>query len=355
MTQSTRLTQVKSRPELSGLLILLTFSFGVILIATEIVSGLIAYLVVAAVVGAIVAYVALLVRGSAETRHIVAPYGLLKPGMLWLSIFFLAPLWALLVMSLSSKETRFDFFPSFTWEWSNYQEAFTRFRPQFIRSFFYAGVATLLTILIGFPVAYVIAFRGGKYRMILLGLVVVPFFTSYLIRTLAWTTLLNDNGPVLSVLETLRLVQVFEWLRIIDGGRLLSTPAAVIGGLTYNFLPFMILPIYVSLEKIDTRLVDAAMDLYSSSSSAFRRVVLPLAIPGVFAGSLLVFIPASGDFVNAQFLGGPNTTMIGNSIQDQYLKQLNYPIASAMSFVLMVIITIGVLVYTKFMGTEELA
>ncbi len=355
MTRLLRLKTAGNTPEVSGLIVLLVLSAGVILIATEIAAGIGAVVVGVIMAIALIAYAAVVVKGNPETRRAVAPYGLMKPGILWLSIFFLAPLWALLVMSLSSKESRFDFFPSFSWEWENYSEAFTRFRPQFVRSFLYAGIATVLTILVGFPVAYVIAFRGGKYRMVLLGLVVIPFFTSYLIRTLAWTTLMNDNGPVMSVLETLRLVQVFEWLHIVDNGRLLSTPAAVIGGLTYNFLPFMILPIYVSLEKIDTRLVDAAMDLYSSGSSAFRKVVLPLAVPGIFAGSLLVFIPASGDFVNAQFLGGPNTTMIGNSIQDQYLKQLNYPIASAMSFVLMVIITIGVLVYTKFMGTEELA
>jgi len=338
-----------------GLAVLLLVSGGFILIAAEITTGIAGFVVGAIMALALVAYAATIIRGTSEDRRSIAPYALLKPGALWLSVFFLAPLWALLVMSLSSKESRFDFFPSFTWEWDNYREAFTRFRPQFVRSFIYAGIATLLTILIGFPIAYVIAFRGGKYRMVLLGLVVIPFFTSYLIRTLAWTTLLNDNGPVLSAIETLRLTPVLEWLRIVDDGRLLSTPTAVIGGLTYNFLPFMILPIYVSLEKIDTRLMDAAMDLYSSASSAFRKVVLPLSVPGIFAGSLLVFIPASGDFVNAQFLGGPNTTMIGNSIQDQYLKQLNYPVASAMSFVLMVIITVAVLVYTKFMGTEELA
>lgn len=355
MTPSRRLTSLSDRPELTGLVVLIAATFGIVVIAAEIVTGLGAYVVGALIAFALGVYVLALLQSTSEARRHMAPYGLLKPGMLWLSIFFVAPLWALLVMSLSSKESRFDFFPSFTWEWGNYQEALTRFRPQFQRSFFYAGVATLLTILIGFPIAYVIAFRGGKYRMVLLGLVVVPFFTSYLIRTLAWTTLLSDNGPVLNTLETLRLVTVFEWLHIVDNGRLLSTPAAVIGGLTYNFLPFMILPIYVSLEKIDHRLVDAAMDLYSSRKSVFRRVVVPLAIPGIFAGSLLVFIPASGDFVNAQFLGGPNNTMIGNSIQDQYLKQLNYPVASAMSFVLMIIITVAVLVYTKFMGTEDLA
>jgi spermidine/putrescine transport system permease protein len=202
--------------------------------------------------------------------------------------------------------------------------------------------------------AYVIAFRGGKYKVVLLGLVAVPFFTSYLIRTLAWQNLLADSGPVVSIFNATGITTVLNGLGIMNNGQLMNTPASVIGGLTYNFLPFMILPIYVSLEKIDIRLVDAAMDLYSSASGAFRRGVLPLSLPGVFAGSLLVFIPAAGDFVNAQFLGNPNTTMIGNVIQEQFLRQLNYPIASAMSFVLMAIITVSVLVYAKVMGTDEL-
>ncbi len=183
----------------------------------------------------------------------------------------------------------------------------------------------------------------------------MPFFTSFLIRTIAWQSLLADQGPVVGFLEAVGLVNVLEALRIMDDGRLLNTPAAVIGGLTYNFLPFMILPIYVSLEKVDIRLVDAAKDLYSSAARAFFKIVVPLSLPGVFAGSLLVFIPAAGDFINAEFLGGPNTTMIGNSIQDQFLTQANYPLAAAMSFVLMIIITIAVLVYTKLLGTEELA
>ncbi|MEY2966527.1 MAG: hypothetical protein RLY50_577, partial [Actinomycetota bacterium] len=180
------------------------------------------------------------------------------------------------------------------------------------------------------------------------------FFTSYLIRTLAWTNLLSDSGPIISAFESVRLGGALEALGIMDNGRLLNTPAAVIGGLTYNFLPFMVLPLFVSLEKIDRRLVDAAQDLYSTSSGAFRKVVLPMSLPGLFAGSLLVFIPAAGDFVNAQFLGSPTTTMIGNSIQDQFLRQLNWPLASAMSFVLMIVITAAVLVYSRFMDTEDL-
>ena len=200
-----------------------------------------------------------------------------------------------------------------------------------------------------------IAFRGAKYKNLLLGLVVLPFFTSYLIRTIAWSSILADSGIVVGMFERLQIVGLLETLHIMDNGRLLNTPAAVIGGLTYNFLPFMILPIYVSLEKIDVRLVDAAKDLYSTSAAAFRKVVLPLSLPGVFAGTLLTFIPAAGDFVNAQFLGNPNTTMIGNSIQDQFLRQNNYPLASAMSFVLILIITVLVIVYSRFFGTEDLA
>jgi spermidine/putrescine transport system permease protein len=292
--------------------------------------------------------------GGLETRRALAPYGLLKPGIIWLCLFFLAPLWSMLEMSLSAKKSRFDFFPSFSWHWGNYATALTDFGPQFGRSFFYAATATVLTLLIGYPLAYVIAFRGGKFKSVLLGLVAVPFFTSYLIRTLAWQNLLADEGPIVGIIHKLGVERVFEFLHIMDNGRLMNTPAAVIGGLTYNFLPFMILPIFVSLEKIDVRLVDAAMDLYSTATGAFRKVVLPMSLPGVFAGSLLVFIPAAGDFVNAQFLGSPQTTMIGNSIQDQFLRQLNYPVATAMSFVLMAIITVSVLVYAKFMGTEEL-
>jgi spermidine/putrescine transport system permease protein len=279
-------------------------------------------------------------------RGRLAPYGLLAPGVLWLVLFFCFPLVSLFRMSLSSKTSRFDFEPDFTWEWSNYSDAISEFGEQFRRSFVYAGAATLLCVLIGYPLAYVIAFRGGRYRNLLLGLVVVPFFTSYLIRTFAWRTLLADEGPIVSVLQDVGILG--------DAGRLLATPWAVIGGLTYNFLPFMVLPIYVALEKIDVRLVEAARDLYSNGWRAFRKVVLPLSLPGVFAGSLLTFIPASGDFVNAQFLGGPNDTMIGNVVQNQFLVQLDYPTAAALGFILMTIITVAVLVYARLLGTEEL-
>lgn len=280
-------------------------------------------------------------------RRRFAPYGLLSPGVIWLILFFLVPLGYLLRASLSTRPNRFvpnDL--SFSWHWSTYSDAISQFSGQFQRSFEYAGITTLLCIAIGFPLAYVIAFRGGKYKSLLLGLVVIPFFTTFLIRTIAWKTILADTGIVVSVLRTIGVLG--------ENGRLLATPAGVIGGLTYNFLPFMILPIYVSLEKIDPDLVAAAKDLYASPGRAFRKVVLPLALPGVIAGSLLTFIPACGDFVNAVFLGSPRTTMIGNVVQNQFLVQLDYPTAAALGFILMLIITVAVLLYARILGTEDL-
>ncbi len=350
-----RFAQLSDRAELVGLVALCLVGLAVVAVGAGWVTGPSATLVVVVLVVCLVLLILTAFVGGGETRKRLAPYGLLNPGVLWLSLFFLAPLWSLLVMSLSAKTSRFDFFPDFSWHWENYKTALTDFRPQFVRSFSYAGIATLLTLIIGYPLAYVIAFRGGKYRNALLGLVVIPFFTSYLIRTLAWQNILADAGPAVGFVERFHLTGALESLDIMKNGQLLNTPAAVIGGLTYNFLPFMILPIYVSLEKVDVRLVDAAQDLYSSSARAFRKIVLPLSLPGVFAGTLLTFIPAAGDFVNAELLGSPNTTMIGNSIQDQFIQQNNWPVAAAMSFVLMVIITVAVLVYTRFIGTEELA
>lgn len=303
----------------------------------------------------LIGFVGVAVLGGSDLRRTLAPYGLLKPGTMWLALFYLAPVWSLLRSSLSSKTTRFDVQPTFSWEFGNYAKAFTDFGPQFARAFMYAGAATLMTVAIGYPLAYVIAFRGGRFKTVLLGMVVIPFFTSYLIRTIAWSSILADSGPAATAIEALHLQGVMEAVGIMNDGRLINIPAAVVFGLAYNFLPFMILPIYVSLEKIDVRLIDAAQDLYSSASRSFRKVVLPLSLPGVFAGTLLTFIPAAGDFVNAQFLGNPNTTMIGNSIRDQFLNQNDYPIASAMSFVLMAIITMLVVLYSRFFGTEDLA
>ncbi len=283
------------------------------------------------------------------------PYWLILPGMLFTFVFFVVPLITLLKIALSTKPDRLLPNYEFTWEWSNFSAAFDQFGTQLARAFAYAGVATLLCLVIAYPVAYFIAFKAGRYRYVLLGLVMVPFFTSFLLRTIAWQSLLNDNGLVMSVIEWLSIDGFLERIGILDNGRLLNTQAAVIGGLTYNFLPFMLLPIYVSLEKVDVRLVDAASDLYSPFGRTFRRVILPLSLPGVFAGTLLTFIPATGDFINAELLGNPNTSVIGNVVQTQFLERNDYPTAAAISFVIMAIITALVLIYSKFLGTEDIA
>jgi spermidine/putrescine transport system permease protein len=284
------------------------------------------------------------VAGETQRKGGFTPYALLAPGMIWLILFFMVPIWFLLQTALSKADAVGN--TSFVWKWSNFSDSWHLYQRQYLLSFRYALVATLLCIAIGYPLAYVIAFRGGRYRNLLLGLVVVPFFTSYLVRTLAWKTILQDEGPFVRLMRNIHVLAPHE--------HLLSTSWAVIGGLTYNFLPFMVLPIYVSLEKIDPALVDAARDLFSNPFRAFTKVVLPLSLPGIFAGSLLVFIPAAGDFVNSALLGSPQTRMIGNVVQGNFLVTLDYPSAAAISFVLMAIITVLVLVYSKLLGTEDL-
>ncbi len=354
-------TDVETRPpparrtDLIGLGALLVAGALIAAIGMRLITGSLAVLATVLLLAVVLGLVFAAAAGGPETRRRLAPYGLLKPGMLWLALFYLAPLFTLLRASLSTLPSRFAVEAEFDWNFGNYADAFSDFGAQFGRGFAYAGIATLLCVVIGYPLAYVIAFRGGRWRNVLLGLVVVPFFTSYLIRTIAWSSLLSDSGPIVGTIDVLHLTGLFEAAGIMDNGRLINTAAAVIGGLTYNFLPFMILPIYVSLEKIDPALVDAAKDLYSTAGAAFRKIVLPLSVPGLFAGTLLTFIPAAGDFINAEYLGNPNTTMIGNSIQDQFLVQNNTPLASAMSFVLMIIIVVAVLSYTKLLGTEELS
>lgn len=292
---------------------------------------------------------------SSLRRGRAAPYGLLTPGMLWLILFFLVPMWTLLRIALSTKPNAFLPDYELTWRWANFSDAVTRFQPELIRSFGYAAIATILCILIGYPLAYFLAFKVKRFRALLLGLVMVPFFTSFLIRTIAWQTILGSDGPALWVLRTTHLTGVSDALKLTTNGAFLNTPQAVIFGLAYNFVAFMILPIYVSLEKIDARLIDAAKDLYSTPSQAFRRVVLPLSLPGVFAGTLLTFIPAAGDYINAELLGNVRTGMIGSQVAKLFLKESNYPSAAALSFIFMAIITIGVLIYAKLLGTEELS
>lgn len=282
------------------------------------------------------------------------PYLLVGPGVAWLVLLFVVPLGSLLVTSLKTGSFAEGFETAVRLR--NYSDALSESWEAIKRSFVFALVATLAAAAIGYPLAYVIAFRGGRYKGLLLGLVVLPFFTSFLMRTLAWKTILSDSGTLNTTVDRLHLFGALEFLRLVPEGsdRLLQTNIAVIGGLTYNFLPFMVLPIYVSLEKIDRRLVEAARDLYSNAFRAFRKVVLPLSIPGVMAGSLLTFIPAAGDFVNAELLGGPQQTMVGNRIQSRFFEQVDYPAAASLSFVLMALILIGVLLYARLLGTEEL-
>lgn len=284
--------------------------------------------------------------GGFLRRHKGAvPYLLLAPGLLWLILFYVLPGIQMLLASFwsGSLETGYEFSLS---NFTNYTESLSQYWPQFSRSIIYGASATVLTFLISYPLAYTIAFRGGRYKNLLLFLVVAPFFTSFLLRTISWKIILGDTGIILGPLKAAGILP--------DEFRLLATPIAVIAGITYNFLPFMTLPIYVSLEKIDKRLVEAAEDLFATSIGAFRRVTLPLSLPGVFAGSLLTFIPAMGDYVNAELLGNPQTTMIGNVIQREFLANNDYPSASALSFILMAGILIAVAVYARLLGTDEL-
>jgi len=275
----------------------------------------------------------------------LTPYLLLAPGVLWLAAFFLVPLGFLAYESLETGSLDVGY--AFTWAWGNYWDAISNYSSYFIRSLEYAGIATILTLLLSYPVAYWIAFRGGKWKNLLLLAIVAPFFVTYLIRTLAWETILADHGFVANTLRTLHLLG--------QNCRLLATALAVVCGITYNFLPFMALPLYVSLEQIDKRLIEAAQDLYASSYKAFLKVTLPLSLPGIVAGSLLTFIPAAGDFINAQLLGAPQNHMIGNVIQSKFLELTDYPAAAAMSFILMGAILVGVILYARAVGTEQLS
>src|SRR5256886_10696052 len=268
----------------------------------------------------------------------------MAPGLAWLLVFFVVPMYYLGTTSLQKGSLEIGY--TFKWAWSNYGDAFTTYHTQFLRSLEYAGIATVIALLVSYPLAYWIAFRGGRWKNLFLLLVIAPFFVTYLIRTLAWETILADDGVVANTLRHLHLLGA--------DGRLLATSIAVVAGITYNFLPFMVLPLYVSLEQIDGRLIEAAQDLYASRWKAFLRVTLPLSLPGVVAGTLLTFIPAAGGFINAQLLGSPKQHMIGNVIQSKFLELTDYPAAASMSFVLMAAILIAVIAYARALGTEQL-
>ncbi|MEV8511309.1 ABC transporter permease [Dactylosporangium sp. NPDC051484] len=273
------------------------------------------------------------------------PYLLLLPGGLWLIIFFAVPSVQLFATSLYDPNGSLEEGYAMTWQFGNYPDAVSAYLPQFGRSIGYAALTTLFSLLLGYPLAYAIALKSGRWKNILLICVIAPFFTTFLIRTLAWKVILSDNGTVVSVLNALHVP--------LPDGRLLATTPAVIAGLVYNFLPFMVLPLYASLEKLDPRLIEAAGDLYARPVARFTRVVLPLSMPGVVAGTLLTFIPAAGDYINAELLGTSRQYMIGNVIQSKFLKVGDYPAAAALSFTLMAAILVLVFVYVRRAGTDE--
>ena len=283
-------------------------------------------------------------RTESEKKKSRIPYLLLTPGILWLALFFILPIYKLFQTSTQTPGVNIGEYVQ-TYRFSNFLDAFNGASAQFVRSFIYAAIATLAALLISYPLAYAIAFKSGKWKNILLVLVVAPFFVSFLLRTIAWTQILGEQGLVIKVLRYLHLIGT--------NTHLTASSFAVIAGITYNFLPFMTLPLYASLERIDPRTLEAAGDLYASAFTTFRKVTFPLSMPGVVAGTLLTFIPAAGDYINAEILGNPGTKMIGNVISARYLQIVDYPGAAALSFILMFTILIMVTVYVSKAGTEE--
>ena len=289
---------------------------------------------------------------ESRRRRNWVPYALLLPGLLWLVVFFVLPMATLASQSL--QEGNVDDGYTFTGNFAIYADAFARYWPQMLRSLVYASLATVLALLLGYPLAYFIAQKAGKWKNIVLVLVIAPFFTSFLIRTLAWRTILADGWWVTELARKLNVTDFLQSVGLTNNDSLLYSQFAVIMGLTYNLLPFMILPLYTSLERLDPRLIEAAGDLYASPWQTFRNVTWPLSLPGVVAGTLLTFIPAAGDFVNARLLGNTQTTMLGTVIDAQFLRVLDYPLAAALSFIMLVVIVTMVAVYVRRAGTEEL-
>jgi spermidine/putrescine transport system permease protein len=283
------------------------------------------------------------VAGQRRRRGVA--YLLLLPGGLWLALFFAVPAFQLGATSLYDPAGSLQTGYAMTWSFSNYADALAAYWPHFVRSFGYAGIATVVCLLLGYPLAMAIALKAGRWKNLMLVCVIAPFFTSFLVRTLAWKTILSDSGALVGLLRDLHLLD--------PDGRLLATPFAVVAGLTYNFLPFMVLPLYASLERLDPRLLEAASDLYATPIHRFLRVTLPISMPGVVAGTLLTFIPAAGDYINAELLGTPQTYMVGNVIDSAFLVRLDYPQAAALSFILMAAILVMVFFYLRRVGTEE--
>ena len=290
--------------------------------------------------------------GLRRVRRNYTPYLLLLPGMAWLVVFFVVPMLSLGSQSLQTGTVDTGYV--LTWHLQTYVDALSRFWPHFLRSIVFAGTATVLTLLLAYPLAYFMAQRSGRWKNFLLVLVIAPFFTSFLIRTLAWQTILTDNGPVAALARSTHVTDLLQWVHLTSNDSLMNSRFAVICGLTYNFLPFMILPLYANLERLDHSLVEAAGDLYATPIQTFWKVIWPLSLPGVVGGTLLTFIPAAGDFINSRLLGNTQTVMIGQVIDSEFLRVQDYSTAAALSFVLMLIIVVIVAVYVRRAGTEEL-
>jgi spermidine/putrescine transport system permease protein len=280
---------------------------------------------------------------SAAVRSRLAPYLLILPGGLWLAVFFVVPMGAMVSVSLETGSLETGFRQTF--DWHHYTEMISRYHPQLLRSLEYGLATTLVTIVLAYPVAYWIAFRGGRHKSTYLFLILLPFFVTFVIRTISWQFLLADDGIVLGHLK--------DWGLVPQSFHVLATSYAVVGGLVYNFLPFMVLPIYVALERIDRTLLEASADLFANRFETFRRVVLPLSVPGVFAGVILTFVPAAADYVNASILGGTGQVMIGNVIETLYLTNSDYPQASALSSILLAALLLGIFAYARALGTRD--
>ena len=292
------------------------------------------------------------VPAARRVRPSYTPYVLLLPGLAWLVVFFVVPMLSLASQSLQTGNVETGY--SLTWHFQTYIDAMSRSWPHFTRSIIFAGAATVLTLLLAYPLAYFIAQKVGRWKNFLLVLVIAPFFTSFLIRTLAWQTILTDNGPVVGLARWAHVTDLLQWVNLTNNDSLMNSRFAVICGLTYNFLPFMILPLYANLERLDHSLIEAAGDLYATPFRTFWKVTWPLSLPGVVGGTLLTFIPAAGDFINSRLLGNTQTVMIGQVIDSEFLRVQDYSTAAALSFVLMLIIVVIVAVYVRRAGTEEL-
>jgi len=285
-------------------------------------------------------------RIAPRAQRKLTGYWLILPAALWLGLFFVIPFYSLVATSLFDPNGSVLTGYSMTWHFANFYDALRDYWRPLVRSLQYAATATVLCLILGYVLAYAIAFKAGRWKNLMLVLVIAPFFTSFLIRTLSWKLILADDGWIVNTLQAVNILG--------DNGRLLNTPVAVVAGLTYNFLPFMVLPLYASLEKIDYRLIEASSDLYASPVRGFLKVTWPLSLPGVVAGTLLTFIPAAGDYINASLLGSPNQRMVGNVIQDLFTSSQDYAAAGALSMILMLIIVAMVLVYVRKSGTEDL-